>query len=88
VVPLDEHHAVPIVRVGPQLERFGQQSIKSLPEIDSVSRQKDAANFHTQHGLASSPCSRYSVTRLMLIRQDPTRSSRPPSGDDEQAGDP
>jgi hypothetical protein len=50
-------------------------------------RQEDAADFYTQHGLASSSRSDYSVTRLMLIRQNPTRSSRPPSGDDEHAGD-
>jgi len=76
---------VPVIRVSPELKSFGQQAIKSLPEIDSVSCQEDPADFHTQHGQTSLPRSDYSVTRLMLIRQNPTRSSRPPSGDEEHA---
>jgi hypothetical protein len=53
VVPFDEHHAVTVVRVCAELQGFGEQSVKSFTEVDSVSRQEDAADFHTQHGLAS-----------------------------------
>jgi hypothetical protein len=86
VVPLDEQHAVAVVWVSPELQGFGQQSIKSPPEVDPVARQEHAADFHAQHGPASPTYTGYSVTRLMLTRHDPTRSSRPPS-DDELAGD-
>ena len=60
MVPLDELHAVAVVRVGTELKGFGQQSVKSFAEIDPVSRQENAADFHTQHGLAS-PKQQHSV---------------------------
>jgi len=41
VVPLDEQHTVAIVRAGAEPQGFGEQSIKSFPKIDPMSRQED-----------------------------------------------